>query len=99
MQIRALTLTSVLGALLLGLSASSAVASGQATGMTEAQVTTKLQAAGYTKVHGVKREGKHFDADATKDGRTVHLHVDAATGAVSEVADESEEEEKAESHY
>lgn len=67
---------------------------GNARAMTEADVTTKLQAAGYTGIHGVEREGGHFDADATaKDGKAVHLHIDARTGAVKQVANESEEEE------
>jgi hypothetical protein len=68
---------------------------GKAAAMTEADVTSKLKAAGYTNVHAVEREGKHFDADATaKDGKPVHLHVDAKTGDVAQVANESEEEEK-----
>lgn len=65
-----------------------------AKGLTEAQVLTKLQEAGYTKVHGVEREGKHFDADAMKDGKAVHVHVDAATGAITPAPDESEEHEE-----
>lgn len=66
--------------------------------LTQAQVTAKLKAAGYTNVHAVELEGRHFDADATKDGQPVHLHVDANTGAIRPVAHESEEEEKAEQH-
>jgi hypothetical protein len=65
--------------------------------MTEADVTKKLEAAGYTNIHGIELEGRHFDADATtKDGKKVHLHVDAKTGAVSPVANESDEDEKGE---
>jgi hypothetical protein len=72
---------------------------GKTSSMTEADVTTKLQAAGYTDIHHVEREGKHFDADAsTKDGKPVHLHVDIRTGAISKVANEREEEEKREGH-
>lgn len=67
----------------------------QPSAMTEAQVTAKLQAAGYTRVHRVEREGSHFDADAMMKGRAVHLHVDANTGAIRQVAHESEEEDEA----
>jgi len=66
--------------------------------LTEAQVTAKLKAAGYTDVHAVELEGRHFDAEAIKDGRPVHLHVDAKTGAIRPVAHETEEEEEAEQH-
>jgi len=66
--------------------------------LTIAQVTAKLKAAGYTSVHAVESEGRHFDADAIKDGRPVHLHVDAKTGAIRPVAHETEEEEEAEQH-
>ena len=51
--------------------------------LTGAQVTAKLQAAGYTNVHDVEREGDHYDADAVKDGRAVHMHVDRKTGAIT----------------
>jgi hypothetical protein len=71
--------------------------SAKATALTQAQVVEKLQAAGYTKVHGVEKEGKHFDADAMKDGKAVHLHVDASTGAIMPANDEDEREE-AEEH-
>lgn len=79
----------------LGLSASFVMAQD----MTVAQVTQKLEAAGYTKVHGVEKEGTHFDADAMKDGKAVHLHVDAKSGAIAVANDEhEEEEEEAEEH-
>jgi hypothetical protein len=39
----------------------------------------------------IEREGKHFDADATKDGKSVHLHVNATTGAITPMAHEDEE--------
>ena len=68
------------------------------TGLTEAQVTAKLKAAGYAKVHGVEKEGTHFDADAMKDGKAVHLHVDAATGAITVAPNEMEEGEEHEEH-
>jgi hypothetical protein len=66
--------------------------------LTEAQVAAKLKAAGYINVHDVELEGRHFDAEATKDGKPVHLHVDARTGAIHPVANESEEDEEAEEH-
>ncbi|UHQ19354.1 PepSY domain-containing protein [Lysobacter sp. KIS68-7] len=66
--------------------------------LTESQVTAKLTEAGYTKVHGVEKEGTHFDADAMKDGKAVHLHVDAMTGAITANPNESEESEAHEKH-
>lgn len=61
--------------------------------LTDAQVTAKLQAAGYTKVHDVEHEGDHYDADAMKDGRTVHVHVDARSGAITPANNKNEKEE------
>jgi len=94
-----LTLAGAL-ALLCGIGGSAmAQSGGKSAAMTDADVTSKLEAAGYTNIHAVEHEGKHFDADATaKDGKAVHLHVDAKTGAVSQVANESEEEEEKEEH-
>jgi hypothetical protein len=66
--------------------------------LTEDQVKAKVEAAGYTNVHDIEREGKHFDADATKDGKSVHLHVDATTGAIKPMAHEDEEHEEHEKH-
>lgn len=62
-------------------------------GMTDAQVTQRLQAAGYSNVKNVKREGDHFDADATKNGMSVHVHVNARTGAITPANNENENEE------
>jgi hypothetical protein len=76
----------------LGLSASFVMAQD----LTAAQVTTKLEAAGYTKVHGIEKEGTHFDADAMKDGKAVHLHVDAKSGAIAVANNEHDEEEEEE---
>jgi len=87
-------LSALASALLLCASAASAQATSAAKGLTEAQVVTKLKEAGYTKVHGVEREGEHFDADAMKDGKAVHVHVDATSGAIMPAPDESEENEK-----
>jgi len=64
--------------------------------LTGAQVTAKLQAAGYTNVHDVEREGDHYDADAVKDGRAVHMHVDRKTGAITPANHENETKEKEE---
>ncbi|MGN6457447.1 MAG: PepSY domain-containing protein [Achromobacter mucicolens] len=67
-------------------------------GMSDAQVTAKLKAAGYTDVHGVEHEGDHYDADAMKNGKAVHLHVDAKSGAISPAPRENEEDERHEHH-
>ena len=48
------------------------------------QVKARIEAAGYTNVQNVRREGDHFDAKATdKNGKQVSLDVDAKTGAVT----------------
>ena len=91
-------LSALASALLLLASTAGAQYTSPAKGLTEAQVATKLQEAGYTKVHGVEREGTHFDADAMKDGKAVHVHVDAASGAITPAPDESEEHEEHEEH-
>ena len=60
--------------------------------LTAAQVKSRLEAAGYTNVQGVKKEGDHFDAMATaKDGKQVSLDVDAKTGAITPGDREREE--------
>ena len=52
-------------------------------GLTEAQVRTKLEAQGYTKVNDVKFEDGVWKADArSADGNRVDLRIDAATGEV-----------------
>ncbi len=52
--------------------------------LTTAQVKSRLEAAGYTNVQNVKKEGYHFNAWATaKDGKRVSLDVDAKTGAIT----------------
>lgn len=68
--------------------------SSQAGGMSNADVIAAVEAAGYTNVREIEREGSHFDAEATKDNRTVHLHIDAKTGAVQQADNESEEGEE-----
>jgi hypothetical protein len=52
--------------------------------LTAAQVKTRLEAAGYTNMQDVKKEGDHFDAWATAKGQRVSLHVDAKTGTITE---------------
>lgn len=81
--------------------AQSSMDSQSSMGLTDAQVTAKLQAAGYTDVHGVEHEGDHFDADAMKSGKPVHLHVNAKTGAIMPAnhENESEENEEHEHHH
>ena len=62
----------------------SAIGIAAAADMTAAQVKSRLEAAGYSNVQNVKKEGDHFDAMATaKDGKRVALDVDAKTGAIT----------------
>lgn len=63
------------------------------TTLTDAQATAKLQAAGYTNVHGVEHEGEHYEADAMKRRRTAHVHLDPRSGAMTPADQESEAEE------
>jgi predicted aspartyl protease len=99
MRQRLPAITTLFSALLLASSGALGAQVGAKAGdMTSAQVTAKLQAAGYASVHHVAREGDHFDADATKNGKPVHLHVDAKTGAITPVANEKEEGEEHEEH-
>jgi hypothetical protein len=63
--------------------------------LTAAQVKSRLEAAGYTNVKNIKKEGDHFDAMATaKDGKRVALDVDAQTGAITPEAKETKQQEK-----
>jgi Peptidase propeptide and YPEB domain len=64
--------------------------------LTAAQVKSKLEAAGYTDVQNVKKEGNHFDATAMKDGKQMRLDVDAKTGAIKP-EEENEKNERQES--
>jgi hypothetical protein len=61
--------------------------------LTADQVRSRIEAAGYTNVQDIRREGDHFDAKATKDGRQVSLDVDARSGAVK-LEEEGEEEDE-----
>jgi hypothetical protein len=65
--------------------------------LTAAQVKSRLEAAGYTNVQNVKKEGNHFDAMATaKDGKRMALDIDAKTGAITQESKESKKEEERE---
>ena len=56
------------------------------------QVTSWVEAAGYTNVRDVRRDGKHWDAKATnKDGKQVALDVDGKTGAITQASESKEE--------
>ena len=59
------------------------------------QVKSWIEAAGYTNVQAIRREGDHWDAKGTdKDGKQVSLDVNAKTGAVTaEKQDKDEERE------
>jgi hypothetical protein len=73
-----------------------AISIAAAADLTAAQVKSRLEAAGYTNVQNVKKEGDHFDAKATaRDGKRVSLDVDAKTGAITP---EDEKEGKDEKH-
>jgi hypothetical protein len=62
----------------------SAISIAAAAELTAAQVKSRLEAAGYTNVQDVEKEGDHFDVMATaRDGRRVALDVDAKTGAIT----------------
>ncbi len=61
----------------------SAIGIAAAQELTRDQVKTKIEAAGYTNVRDVRKEGDHFDAKANKDGQQVSLDVDAKTGAIT----------------
>ena len=61
----------------------SAIGIATAQDLTRDQVKTKIEAAGYTNVRSVRKEGDHFDAKATKNGQEVALDVDAKTGAIT----------------
>lgn len=71
-----------------------AIGTAFAADLTAADVKTKLEAAGYSDVREVRREHGHFDAEATKDGKEVHLDVDAKTGAIKPETEGDEEHEK-----
>ena len=51
--------------------------------LTADQVKAKIEAAGFTNVSDIRREGDHFDAKALKNGEKVTLEVDAKTGTIT----------------
>jgi len=60
------------------------------------QAKARIEAAGFTNVQNVRREGNHWDANATdKDGKRVLLDVDPKTGAFTQ---EDEKEVRSEKH-
>ena len=61
----------------------SAIGVAAAQDLTRDQVKSRIEAAGYTNVKNVRKEGDHFDAKATKNGQEVALDVDAKTGAIT----------------
>ena len=60
----------------------SAIGIATAQELTRDQVKSRIEAAGYTNVRDVRKEGDHFDAKATKNGQEMSLDVDAKTGAI-----------------
>lgn len=52
--------------------------------MSDAEITQKLQAEGYTNVQLGEHERGKIDATATKNGQDVDLEIDAQSGAVSQ---------------
>jgi hypothetical protein len=75
--------------------ASSAIGIAAAQELTAGQVKSRLEAAGYTDIRDVRREGNHFDAKAIdRAGNRVSLDIDAKTGAITrEKEGKSEENE------
>jgi predicted aspartyl protease len=71
----------------------SAVGIAAATDLTPDQVKARLEAAGYTNVQIVRREGTHFDAKAIKGGKQVSLDVDGKTGAITPQAEGKQEKQ------
>lgn len=62
----------------------SAIGIAAATTLTPDQVEARIEAAGYTNVQIIRRDGNRFDAKATQDGKRVSLDVDAQTGAITQ---------------
>ena len=74
-------ITALIGAALL--LAVAGQASAEDDELTADQVKAKIEAAGFTNVSDIHREGDHFDAKATKNGEKVTLEVDAKTGTIT----------------
>jgi hypothetical protein len=90
------TMKHFLGKLIVAVFTLSAIGTAVAADLTAGQVKGRLEAAGYTDVKDVRREGNHFDAKAIdRAGKRVSLDIDAQTGAVTP---EDEKEGKDEKH-
>ena len=59
-------------------------AAGSASQMSASDVEDKLEKQGYTQVTGVKKVGDKFEAKAMKNGKSVNVEVDPATGMVQD---------------
>ena len=80
----------LLSKLIVAAFALSAIGTAVAADLTTGQVKARLEAAGYTNVKNIRREGSHFDAKATdRAGKRVSLDIDAQTGAIT-LEDEKE---------
>lgn len=64
--------------------ASSGATAGSTSQMTEAEVKDKLQKQGYTQISGITKSGDKFEAKAMKNGKSVEVEIDPATGMVKE---------------
>jgi hypothetical protein len=65
-------------------STASGATAGSASRMSASDVEAKLEKQGYTDVSGVKKVGDKFEAKAMKNGKSVNVEVDPATGAVKQ---------------
>ncbi len=52
------------------------------------QAVRKLSEAGYADVRKLKADDGHWEGKATKDGKTVEVHVDPHSGAVTQEQDD-----------
>jgi hypothetical protein len=59
--------------------------------VTEDQVRQKLQSDGWTNIQMV-RDGRYFEAIASKDGRTTKIAVDSRTGRLRAADDEDDDD-------
>jgi peptidase YpeB-like protein len=59
------------------------------------QAKARFEAAGFTNVENVRREGNHWDAEATdQDGKRVSLDIDPRTGAFTQENEKKGRNEK-----
>ncbi len=59
--------------------------------VTEQQIRQKLEAEGWTNIQ-VSREGRYFEAVASKDGRSSKVDVDAQTGRLRPADDDDDDD-------